>query len=350
MYSVHNKSEAGKELSRRLVLDQIRQQGEVSRSEIVRTTGLSKATVSAIVSELFEAGLVQETGSQNSHVGRPRILLSLVPDANFALGAELTDEECRVVLTDLHAKPIKRVSQPVMANDLSVPSLMDVLAACIAEAVKDIDATRLLALGVCVPGIVDPSSGIVTFSVILPWENVKLAEILQERFPYPISVFSRGTAATWGERWYGAGKNARNLLYARVGSGIVSGLVINGQPYLGRNSGAGELGHVTVQPDGALCRCGNRGCLATVATTGALLNRVRQLLREDPANALWTGSGQQFRAIETGARCRRRRTRQSNRRTCIGRDRQLAGHSLGFSDQSVEPGHGDRGRANGLGG
>ncbi len=273
--------------NRRLVLDHIRQRTELSRSDLVQLTGLSKATVSAIVAELIDSGLVQEIGNQNSTVGRPRISLSLVPDANFALGAEVTTEECRVVLTNLHAEPVKRMALPIGTNDLSVNTLLAILEECVTSVTADVDPARILALGVCVPGIVDSAAGVVTLSVILPWKNVALAHELRQRFPFPVAVFSRGNAATWGERWYGAGRDVDNLLYVRVGTGIVSGLVMHGQPYLGRNYGAGELGHMTVQPDGMLCRCGNRGCLATVATADALLNRVRQLLRNEPANVLW---------------------------------------------------------------
>lgn len=290
MTSLLSRAETGKEFNRRLVLKQIRHHAGISRSDIVRLTGLSKATVSAIVAELIETGLVVENGNQNPPVGRPKISLALVADANYALGAELTDEGCRVVLVNLDAKPIRQIFRPVLSPDLGADTLVRLLAECVVEAIAGIDTTRILGLGVCVPGIVDPTKGMVTYSVILPWKDVALGEALKHRFPFPVAVFSRGSAATWGERWYGAGQDANNLLYLRVGSGIVGGLVINGQPYLGRDFGAGELGHVTVQPDGPLCRCGNRGCLATVATTGALLNRVRQLLREDPANALWSAA------------------------------------------------------------
>lgn len=282
------KPEISKELNRRLLLDQIRQHAGVSRSELVRLTGLSKATVSTLVADLIETGLVQEDGNHYPAIGRPRIALSLVPNASFVLGVELNDEECRVVLTNLHAEPLKRVIHPVHSADLSVEKLVALLDECVSEVTVGVEAARILALGVCVPGIVDPSTGMVAVSVILPWQNVALAQALRQRYPYAVAVFSRGNAATWGERWYGAGKAVNNLLYVRVGSGIVAGLVIHGQPYLGRHFGAGELGHVTVQPDGVLCRCGNRGCLATVATTGALLNRMRQLLRSDPANPLWS--------------------------------------------------------------
>lgn len=288
---------ANKQLNRynhRLVLDHLRQHVDLSRSDLVTLTGLSKATVSAIVAELIDHGLVQETGNQNPTVGRPRISLSLVADANFALGAEVTTEECRVVLTNLHAEPVKRVAQPITTTDLSVTALLPILEACITAVTADIDPARILALGVCVPGIVDSATGIVTLSVILPWKNVALAQVLRQRFPFPVAVFSRGHAATWGERWYGAGRNVDNLLYVRVGTAIVSGLVMDGQPYLGRNFGAGELGHMTVQPEGILCRCGNRGCLATVAAVDALLNRVRQLLRNATDNPLWTTMQRDF--------------------------------------------------------
>lgn len=281
------RTENGKERNRRLVLEQIRQNRYISRSEIVTNTGLSKAAVSSIVGELLDAGLVQETGSDNPPIGRPRVLLSLVSDANLALGVELNSQECRVTLTNLFAEPIKSVVRPVTTPDLAVTAMVELLVECVEETLADEDSSRILAMGVCVPGIVDPTSGTVRMSVILPWKDLVLTDLLKPRFPFPVAVYSRGNAATWGERWYGAGQNVDNMLYVRVGTGVVAGLVLNGQPFLGRHFGAGELGHVTVQATGALCRCGNRGCLATVATTDAVLNRVRALLREDMSNPLW---------------------------------------------------------------
>ena len=277
-----------KEINRRLILEQIRRHELISRSEIVDATGLSKAAVSSIVAELMETKLVEEIGSQSTAIGRPRILLSLVPTAAFTVGAELTNQECRVTLTNLRAEPVARFFQPVTSGDLSVETLVGILQRCVQHVTAEIAPERILALGICVPGIVDPATGQVAFSVLLPWRNVELGQIAAQRFPYPVAVFSRGNAATWGERWYGAGQTATNMLYVRVGTGIVGGLVLNGQPYLGQGFGAGELGHVTVQPDGALCRCGNQGCLATVATLDSLLSRVSQLLRDSRDNPLWS--------------------------------------------------------------
>lgn len=281
------KPDGTKEFNRKLIFAQIRQQDLLSRSDLVTATGLSKAAVSAIVADLIAAGLVEEIGSQSSPVGRPRISLAVAPNAGLVLGAELTDQECRVTLTDLRATPLHHVVHPVDSTDLSAPSLLACLQRCVAEATAGVDQTKVIGMGLTVPGIVNPTVGTVLLSVILPWRDLSLVAELAHRFPYPVGVFSRGSAATWGERWYGAGQQVHNLLYLRISNGIVGGLVINGQPYLGQGFGAGELGHMTVQPDGALCRCGNRGCLSTVATTDALLNRVRELLRGDRENALW---------------------------------------------------------------
>ncbi len=294
MTLIAGKLENSKELHRRLILDQIRQRIGIARSDLVRLTGLSKATVSTIVAELIDAGLVEESGSHSPSIGRPRVSLSLVADTNYVLGAELTNRGCRVVLTDLHAEPVRQSYCPHESGDLSVAALLALLDRAIAKAIDDIDHTRILALGVCVPGIVDPAAGKVRLSVLLPWHNVLLADQLRQQYPFAVAVFSRGNAATWGEHWYGAGRTVDNLLYVRLGAGVVAGLVLNGQPYLGHTFGAGEMGHITVQPEGELCRCGNRGCLATVVTTDALLNRVRQLLRLDPENPLWSTWGTHF--------------------------------------------------------
>lgn len=280
-------SDTTRERNRRLVLEQISLRRQVSRQEIVDTTGLSKAAISLIVAELIESGLVYETGRQNSSVGRPRVALSFTPDARYLIGAELNSQECRVILTNLYAEPLRTVKRTLLPSDLSPEGVCQILVGAVNELVIGIETGRIVGMGVAVPAVANPTSGVVVSSVILPWQNVPFGDYLRQAFAFPSLVFSRGSAATWGERWYGAGREIENLLYVRVGNGVVAGLVLEGQPYWGVHFGAGELGHVTVKPDGELCRCGNRGCLATVATTEALVSRVRQLLREDMDDPLW---------------------------------------------------------------
>jgi len=282
---IMNFAEAGRELSRLLVFEQIRRQGRTSRAEIAQVTSLSKATVSAVVSDFLEVGLVQEIGQARTAVGRPRTLLQIVPDAYLAIGAEVDVDVCRVVLANLGGQPLARQVGP-LENSTPEEALRR-LQSLVEEITEGVDTQRILGLGVSIPGVVEPASGRVLRSVVLGWDEEPLGERLLQVFPWKrLGVFSRGYAASWGECWHGAGKGVRNLVYVRVGTGIGIGMVLNGSPYLGKHFNAGEIGHTTVQPEGEPCRCGNRGCLETVASTRALVQRARRLLPEHPADWL----------------------------------------------------------------
>jgi predicted NBD/HSP70 family sugar kinase len=271
--------ESARELSRRLVFAHIRQRQRTSHTEIVNATGLSKATVSSIIAEMVAAGLVREVGSESVSVGRPRVLLQLVPDAYLLLGAELADDVCRVILTDLYTRPLVKVTRPV--GDLAFAPMVRLFEECVREATAGVDWARILGLGVAVPAQVHPPSGRVIFSVhLVGWRDVPLGPELAGRFGWPTAIVGRGHAAAWGEAGCGAGRGAANLLYVRVGGGIGAGLVLNRQLYLGSNFLAADIGHFIVQAEGEVCGCGNRGCLETVASTRAFLRLVRRRLRE----------------------------------------------------------------------
>mgnify|MGYP005850006187 FL=1 len=277
--------ESARDLSRRLVFAHIRRYRRTSRTEIARATGLSKATVSSIIAEFVAAGLVQETVNQNVSVGRPRVALELVPDAYLLAGAEVADDVCRVLLTDLYAKPLVKVTRPV--SDTGFRSMLKLFEEVVREVTVGIDTSRVLGLGVAVPAQVHPPSGLVIFSISLKWRNLPLGQELSQRLGWPTAIIGRGHAAAWGEASCGAGQGTVNLSYVRLGSGVGAGLVLNGQLYLGKAFLAADLGHFIVQPGGRLCGCGNRGCLETVASIDAFLNRTRQLLRRSPENPLW---------------------------------------------------------------
>lgn len=274
---VTGKPEIVKELNRRLVYEVLRTKGTTSRIEIARATHLSKATVGAIVTELLQEGFVREVGHHAPGVGRPRIVLEFVPDARFVIGSEITDAEYKVILTDLHARPRRSLSYAL--GSLSPEQVVETLLGAFAEIGEGIPAERILGAGVSVPAAVDSRTGTVLSSVVLGWQDVPLGTLLSRRAPWPVAVFSRGNAGAWGEKWYGAGQHVENLLYVRIGTGIGAGLVLNGQPYFGKGFSASEIGHTTVAPDGPVCLCGNRGCLAAVAAAPALAVRARHLAR-----------------------------------------------------------------------
>ena len=142
---------------------------------------------------------------------------------------------------------------------------------------------RVLGLGFAAPGLVDIESGTVRRAIGYDWFDVPLGDALRAATGLPVAVSNRSKAAAVGELHSGAGAGTRHLVYVYAGRGIAAGVVVDGDLYTGANSSAGELGHITIRPDGDLCECGAHGCLHTVASGAALLTRARAALRDDPA-------------------------------------------------------------------
>ncbi len=277
--------ELAKQVNRYLVYEFVRTAGTTSRVQIARATRLSKPTVSAIVAELIQEGYLREVGSRATHVGRPRSLLEFNPQARYAVGAEIGGQACQVVLIDLQANVLQSVIIPLPGLD--VETVLRALVDGVRQAVQSVDAQQVLGVGVGVPGLIDPSKNLVTYSVVLGWqEAVPLGDLLSHQLGLRVTLLHRVMAAAWGEKWYGAGQQADHLLYIRVGSGVAAGLILNGQLYLGQTANAGEFGHMTILPDGPLCNCGNQGCIAALVSSQALIVRARHLLRTGVPSAL----------------------------------------------------------------
>lgn len=242
----------------------------------MRLSGLSKATVSEVVGLLLREGFVREVGKHQAGRGRSRVLLEFAPTTRMVLGAQLDDDICTVVLTDLYARPHAKVIKPVYGS-----SPADFIAAACAavEEIRPRAETALLGLGIGAPGSIDPQGRRITMSVPQGWKDVPIADRLEERLGLPVLAANRAKVAALGEIWHGAGRGVANLIYIFLGRGIVAGIVIDGKLYFGSSGGAGELGHITVVPDGQLCGCGNYGCLHTVASEMAIIRLVRAKAR-----------------------------------------------------------------------
>lgn len=270
--------QAAREMNRATVFDLLRRRHVASRIGLVRETGFSKATISQIVDQFIREGLVQTVGPGEAGRGRRPTLLRMDPHARVAIGVELGDAVCNGVLADLNGDPIRSVSEPV---GRASPDTAIAAAAAVIERLADgLPAGKLLGIGVGTPGMVDSRLGVIRTAPDLGWEEVAVGPALADRFRAPLVVLNRAKAAAVGEAWCGAGKGVDNLVYVSVSTGISSGIVIDGRLYRGVSMGEGEIGHMTVIPDGPLCACGNRGCLQTVAAGPAILARVRAELRE----------------------------------------------------------------------
>lgn len=265
-----------KDHNRRLILRTIFEHSEISRAAIARATRLTRPTVSNIVSELIAENLVAETGQTSSSGGKPAILLRIVPDSYFVIGLDLADSEFRGCLVNLNGKICHRVTAPVTSEhgDEALALVHRLIESLMAAATSPI-----LGIGIGTPGLIDAENGIVRQAVNLNWQDLPLRQQLADAYGVPVYIANDSQAAALAEYTFGEQSKVSNLVVVKIGVGISSGIIINGQLFHGDGSGAGEIGHVQVIENGALCRCGSHGCLETVVSSRALLARARQLPR-----------------------------------------------------------------------
>jgi glucokinase-like ROK family protein len=279
-----------KEINQFRVLNLLRLRPGISRTQIVSQTGLSKATVSTLVSELISEGIVCEDGIgvQFASAGRRPVKLKLNQQVHLAVGVELTGSECVATLTDLYSDPLNVVRCPMA--DSSVETSVDRIAQSVNQLLDEDDWARLLGVGIGVPGPVDADRQRVIQAENIGWFDVPLGPMLTERIGKPVTVVKRQNAGALGEYWHGIGKDQANLLYVSVGVGIGCGIIVGGKLFEGINGSAGEIGHITVVPDGYRCKCGNFGCLETLASSPAIAVRAREKAKEGQETLLtdWT--------------------------------------------------------------
>lgn len=270
------------------VLDALRSSGSASRADLARVTGLSRSTISGIVSELITDGLVvdrDETRGAGSQGGRPGALLSLDRAAGTALAIDFGHTHLRVALADLSAD-ILGERQIQIDVDGSASEALDAAARLSLEVLADVGlgTESLIGVAMGLPGPIDSSTGAVGSSVILPdWVGLQPAQELVRRLGANVGVIVDNDAnlATLGEARFGAGVGARDLVYVKVASGIGAGILLGGRLHRGAAGSAGELGHVLHDPEGEICRCGNRGCLETVAGAATLLRLLHRRHGDD---------------------------------------------------------------------
>ncbi len=267
-----------KEHNINLVLKTIYAQEKVSRADVARETELTRTTVSDIVAELIEQGLVEETGVGFSAGGKPPILLELREDARLMICLDLSGSEFRGAIVNLRGKICHQESLPI--NGEVGEGLLERVYQLMAVLLARVDAP-LIGLGVATPGLVDHQKGIVRRSVHLDWVDVPLESLLKERYHLPVYLINDSHAAALAEITFGEMRQAPNLIVVRIGKGIGSGIILSGQLHYGDGFGAGEIGHLTVVEGGRQCSCGNYGCLETVASPGALVQSLRELSEYD---------------------------------------------------------------------
>ncbi len=256
-----------KDHNSRLVLRTIYGAGAISRAEIARQTQLTRPTVSTLVAELLDSALVVETGQGPSAGGKRPTLVAVNGRGRALLALDLSGGEFRGAVVNLNGDIVYRAALPASAPG---GATLDPVGELIDQLLLHTGPSPL-GIGVATPGLVDPHHGIVLRAVNLGWVNLPLRDLLATRYGLPVHVANDSHMAALAEFTYGAARPPANLIVLRIGQGTGAGVILNGQPFYGDGFGAGEIGHVVVDPEGVLCSCGNRGCLETTSSTPAIL-------------------------------------------------------------------------------
>jgi N-acetylglucosamine repressor len=273
-----------KKHNRDLVLKTIFEHKTTSRAEIARVTELTRTTVSDVVGTLLAEGLVEEVGVGSSIGGKSPILLSLVNDSRYMISLNLAYDQFCGAIVNLRGEIKDMESLPVSGRD-GEQALA--LAYQILDRLIKMPWSPLIGIGVGTPGLINTREGMVVNAVNLDWQDLPLARLLQDRYHLPVQILNDSQAAAIGEYVYAGGYAAdENLVVINVRQGIGAGIIINGKLFQGDGGGAGEIGHVVVKEDGLLCRCGKHGCLETLASARAVVERARMSVKDFPSSVL----------------------------------------------------------------
>ncbi|KRG12432.1 ROK family transcriptional regulator [Lederbergia galactosidilytica] len=259
-----------------LVFKTVIQSSPISRAEIATKTGLNKGTVSSLVNELIEEKFIYESGPGESSGGRRPVMLLFNETAGYSIGINIGVNYLLGVLTDLNGNI--HLEKQININSQSFEVWQEKLFSMIHNIIQSTPKSPygIIGIGVGVPGTVN-MDGKVLLAPNLSWKNIELQSILEEEFKIPTIIENEANAGAYGEKKYGVGKDSNHLIYVSVGIGIGVGMILNGQLYKGNNGFSGELGHMSINVKGDLCRCGNEGCWELYASEQALIQQAKKL-------------------------------------------------------------------------
>lgn len=295
-----------RETNKAQVVACVRRRGVSSRAQVTRDTGLSRTTVSSLVSQLLAEGVLRERGDDAQVIGpqggRPAVLLTLNPSAGAVVGVDFGHTHLRVAVADLSHEILAEEAEAFDVDTRAADGL-DLAATLIDRSLARtrFDRSAVIAVGLGVPGPVTFGTGSIGSSSILAgWAGIRPAEELARRIGLPVRADNDANLGAIAETAWGAGRGCRDLAYLKVSSGIGAGFVLDGRLFRGSGGLAGEIGHWAMDQGGLICRCGGRGCLETIAGADALIRLL----------APTHGDGLTLRAIIAAARegdpgCRR---------------------------------------------
>ncbi|WP_334104424.1 ROK family transcriptional regulator [Muricomes intestini] len=268
------------QMNKKNVLDIIRTKGPINKSQIAKLAELSIPTVMKISDEFVEAGLIQATGKGESRGGKRPEMLELISNAYYMVGVDMGRSKTISIIMNLNGDILNK---KVMKTGSTNPAgkLLDRVICLIDGTIQEsgIPAQKILGIGVVTPGLIEKESDKIIFSPDFQWENVDIKTSIEEEFQMPVRIENSNRALALGEGWFGAAEHASYYICINLGHGIGSAIVEKGRFYLGNSGSSGEIGHMTLEKDGAVCDCGNRGCLEALASGNAIAEQAKKEIR-----------------------------------------------------------------------
>lgn len=268
--------------NRAQILNRLRIQGSASRADLARQTGLTRSTISRIIDELTQEKLVHEIAENQNLKGRPGTLLTLNPSGGSAIGIEIGVHFISIMLTDFISTPIWHERKEI--SDSTDPETYIIQAEnLITKAISISDQNHLpvKGIGVAVWGMVNQLTHKIHFAPNLHWHDLSIEEKWNKLFNIPVIVENDANVAALGEYYFGNGKKIEDFIYLSMDIGVGAGIISNGHLFRGAVGYAGEIGHITIDPDGELCNCGKRGCLETKIGRKVIVDRYKNLAHID---------------------------------------------------------------------
>ena len=266
-----------RDINRQIVLNYVREREPISRAEIARETALQRSTISAIVDGLQGEGLVEEVGEGESTGGRRPTLLRLRTAGAIAIGVSVTPSVTTIATSDLAGRIVKQSEFPTDPDpDRTFDQVIECIQALLGQKYRSIEA-----IGISLPGLIDPSTGIAIYVPYFKWRDLPVAEMISSRTGLPVTIDNDANAVALAELWFGRPEvsDARDFILVLATEGVGTGIVFDGQIYRGERGAAGEFGHMIIGTNAPVpCSCGNRDCWEAFSSEGAALARYGKLL------------------------------------------------------------------------
>jgi len=277
-----------KEINKSKILQTLFFYGPISRIDIARKTMLTPPTITSNITELIENGIIMEVVDQEEKfsvtqvsLGRKPILLDFVPDSLFTVGVDWGPSGVYFCVSGIKGDIIAKNHIKPFTNELDYMVKMTKEGIIDLLLKNNIKNEKIIGVGVGIPGFIEGDNGIVKYSPVFKWSDIKLTNILQNVLELDVAIENNVRLMAVAETYKPGAKQSGIFAYVYVSRGIAAAIIIDNRMLKGSLYGAGEIGHMTVEPNGPKCNCGKYGCLETISSESAILNKVKSVLKNN---------------------------------------------------------------------